>query len=370
MEQRPEIIMKCPKCAKEFSANSSYCEACSVMLEPVEVDVTVILKKDIKKPLLDDVDSDKTKIADVKIDVLKADIETRFVVALFHERRQLKKRLKEKEKALSELKGKKLKMENSVFLAKAEKKESDISEIKAKISKLESILYNLKKKIEADISDLNSRFEGIRKPGLWKFITREGRYYRMLASEIRTKNALMDVMLERRSSGYFNRMRLKRLSLIIFFPIVVSLLIFWYVFTPGFDMEKVPHIPRLSGVIKKGDFAVKEMDIIGLLEDIRLANLNKDLGLWESRYSKEYLKLKGKKENQMELWRRFDFRSLKYSVDNIKMRDDGASADITWEIELLSKEKTEAKIFSQRLYADFVIEKGRLKIGSVRKQEE
>ncbi len=38
MEDSFNIIMRCPKCGKDFPPDASYCEACSVMLEPYEIE--------------------------------------------------------------------------------------------------------------------------------------------------------------------------------------------------------------------------------------------------------------------------------------------------------------------------------------------
>ena len=360
MKRLPKIIMKCPKCQKDFTEDSSYCELCSVMLEPVEVEQTMP-EKDTPRSFLKDSRSTKgEKIEDVKIDSLKADIEAKFVSALLHEKTQLRKRLVKKEKALSELEKKKSKMDHSDFLSSLDKKEKEIEEINKKLERLESILYNLKKKIETDILDLTLRVNSLRSPGIFSYLSANGRYYRMISSELKTKNTLLSIIQGKRSAVYLRLVKLSKTFLLIGIVAVISLITSWYILTYSYKGSS-------SMVDKTEKLIIKEKDIIDLLEDIRKANLNKDLNLWSSRYSRSYLELGGKKESVIEQWKIFDFWSLRYRVDDIKIQPDRATALITWEMELLSQQRKETKILSQRLLADFIIEDGRLKISSVRK---
>ncbi len=340
------------------------------MLEPIEIEEqeTATTEKSTDRLSADETPVSSEKIEDVKIDTLKADIENKFVSTVLHEMNQLRKRMSQKEKALSELKNRKSGMEQSAFLLEAEEKEKDIEEITTRIKKIESILDNLKKKIEADISDLDYRINDIKKPGIFELLSENGRYYRMLSSELKTKTTLMDVLTGKKSPDYLKLLRLSRILTIVVLSIMLSLLVSWYIFSK--KVQRVPPKTASTLEVRAGKFIIKEKDIIDLLEDIRRANLDKNLSLWESRYSKSYLEMEGKKENQLEQWKRFDFKALKYKINEVKIEPGRARGLITWEMELLSKKKTEAKILSQRLYADFIIEDGRLKISSVRKQED
>ena len=92
MEETPNIIMQCPKCSREYSPDTNYCDACSAMLEPIEInapeskaeaesqnppDMLVLDKKD---EILDD----------IKIDSLKTEIELTFTRTLLLESSQKK----------------------------------------------------------------------------------------------------------------------------------------------------------------------------------------------------------------------------------------------------------------------------------------
>ena len=362
--------MKCPKCSREFSEETSYCESCSVMLDPVEIEDVSPAEpaKAGDESFSGEIVSGDEKIEDVKIDSLKADIETKFVSTLLQEIAQLKKRAEKKEKALSELKNSESGMESSDFLLSAEKKGREIEEIIKKTEKLESILYNLKKKIEADISDLDLRLNAVQKPGIPEVFSENGKYYRMLSAELKTKKVLMDIVLGKKSPIYFKLRKLTTISSLVLFSVALSLLVSWYVFTLSYEDREMPSMQ--SSVLKlnsAGKLIIRERDITNLLEDIRKANLAKDINLWESRYSKHYLESGNKRENQLEQWKKFDFRALNYKVDGIKIQQDTAGSLITWEMELYLTDNKETKKISQRLSADFIIEDRRLKIGAVKK---
>ena len=114
---------------------------------------------------------------------------------------------------------------------------------------------------------------------------------------------------------------------------------------------------------------ISERDIDSLLEDIRTANLKKDLALWKSRYSRGYLASKEKKENIAEQWEKVDYKSLSYRVEDLLTGPGHASATVIWEVDFSPRKSTSIKKITQRLRADFAIEDGRLKITSVVKEE-
>ncbi len=372
MEKTPKIIMQCPKCLKEFPDDANYCESCSVMLEPVEVEDKK--PENITESKMADLDvkvSDQDeKIEDIRIDSLKTDIEDKFVFTLLLEINHLKKRLSKKENLLPDIRKKESGTEHSDFMSKGRKAEAEVEEITKKISKLESILENLKKKIEGDISGLETRIKDIKKPGLLSLLSDDGRYYSMLSSELKSKNSLREI-IERKSSPFsYKLQRYNRLYIAGTFIVVLSLAISWvlsaYIFKTHDSSNSLSSTMQTNDIRKTG---ITEKDIYTLLEDIKHSNLKKDLVLWESRYSRSYLELKGKKENILEQWNKYNYKTLNYRVDKIQIQNEGASAIINWEMVLVPVKTGETKIIAQRLQSDFIIEDGKLKISSVKKED-
>ncbi|MCE5195312.1 MAG: hypothetical protein LLF28_07705 [Nitrospiraceae bacterium] len=366
MEPTLKIIMQCPKCLKEFSLDTGYCESCSVMLEPIEMqEQDSSEKKAVKKKTLKD-DLRGEKLEDVKIDSLKADIESKFISALLHEKFQLEKRLANKQKTFTELQGKKSDMDYSDYINDFEKKETEIDDIAKKTEKIKAMLYNLKRKVEADISNLVLKINNIPKQSFFWFLTANGRYRDMLVSELNVKKALMNIMSGKKSRHYFRLKKIKRIFFLFLFSVLISLGISFY-FIANFYREQVQII---SGTQKENisKASIEKEHVIALLEDIKSANFRGDIKLWESRYTKQYLKSQNRRQQQIEQWKRFNFKALDYKLVNLTQKGDKASGVIVWNMELISKGKKQGKIITQKLYADFILENGMLKISSVRKE--
>lgn len=368
MERSLNIIMQCPKCLKEFPLEVNYCEACSVMLEPIEVEQKTLeaVKKKRKTAFRENLRGER--IEDVKLDSLKADIESKFVSTLFHELFQLKKRLKRKEKLLAVLHKKEKRMEHSDYLREVEKKENEIDEINRKSERLKAILYNLGKKIEADISDIASKLKDLTRPGFFWFLSASGRYYKMLVSAQRKKNELLDVIILKKSRRYFAWKKFKKIFLLVFFLVTFSLVISWRLMSIYYWKEKPATAENTTAQATHITVITKD-HIIALLEDIKIANLTKDIALWETRYTIAYLGSDRKKEKQLEQWREYDFNSLDYNVYDVEIKSDTASAFVTWNMEILSRDKKIAMILPQKLFVGFMIEDNMLKINSVQKHE-
>src|SRR5512139_2047562 len=179
MGETSNIAMQCPKCEKRFPFDQSYCEACSAMLEPVEIapEATAarseVFKNDTgKQPAVTD-----EKIEDIKIDSLRVDIENKFVYTLLLEIDQLKRRLEKKEKSLAGIHEK----EGPAYpelVASAGKAETAINEIMKKITRLEMTLDNLKSKLGDDIAALETEFGKHERPGPLGHMNKRGRYFR------------------------------------------------------------------------------------------------------------------------------------------------------------------------------------------------
>ncbi|MBI5639483.1 MAG: hypothetical protein HZA17_03560 [Nitrospirae bacterium] len=369
MEQIPSIIMKCQRCGKTFPLDASYCEDCSVMLEPVEVENTgnapgeESSTTDIRQPASDE------EIDNIRIDNLKADIEDKFIYTLFFEKERLNRRLQEKERSFLEMQEKNKDPVAAEFILSADKKEKEIDGIIRKIARIEATLDEMKKTVSSEITDLEGRVSGMQRPGTLWFFSRNRRYARMLFSELKVKKIFLDILEGNRSANYFRTRRLGKISLLICLCITLTFIITWQVFNlSSGGRAGGSALSPISGERTPEIGSVKREDVIALLEDIRKANLGKDIGLWESRYTRRYLALPGKRATTLEQWKDFDYRSLTYSIDSIKIQPGSATTLVTWNIELFSKKKNEAKIISQRLFADLVVEDGKLKISSVTKQ--
>jgi len=131
-------------------------------------------------------------IEDIKIDSLKTEIELTFTRTLLLELTQLKKRLPVKKENPSQTGA-----GDPAFSARTREGTSGDEHIEKRIAKLEAILYNLGKKIEADVSDLQTRLNSLKQSGFTGLLTDKGRIYRMLSSELKTKYTVLNSLQTR-----------------------------------------------------------------------------------------------------------------------------------------------------------------------------
>ena len=369
MADIPKIVMQCPKCGKQFPFDQVYCEKCTAMLEPLEAEPETAAaaegtKIELVKPPVVDVE----KIEDRKIDSLRADIENKFVYTLLLEIDQLKRRLTKKEKSLAEIEEKEGGPGYPGLVAAAGKIEAATEEILRKITKLEMTLDNLELTLKADITALGEELGKLDRPGLLGFLHEGGRYRRMLASELKTKELILDVIQGKRSRSSLRMMSMLRPA----FLVPAAALLFISISLIYTSLHNVSPGQVAVSQAKAGDSsraAISEQDINGLLNDIRTANLTKDLALWKSRYSAGYLALREQNENIADQWEKVDFKSLSFKVEDLRANPTGATATIKWDIEFSPRKSEAVKRITQRLRADFAVEEGRLKITAVHKQE-
>ena len=74
-----------------------------------------------------------------------------------------------------------------------------------------------------------------------------------------------------------------------------------------------------------------------LLEDIRQANLEKNIDLFMSCYAADFKDREGKKNAQLAFWKRFDYADLSYDLKNALISGDTAKAKVEWLIKTSSR---------------------------------
>jgi hypothetical protein len=370
MGETPDIVMQCPKCGKLFPFDRTYCETCTAMLEPFEAHLersdapAENSKRDAEgQPAVTD-----EKIEDIKIDRLRMDIENKFVYAVLLEIDQLKRRLAKKERYLAGIQEK----EGPGHLQRVSdtgKAEAEIDEIMKKITKLEMTLDNLQHRLTVEVSALDAELGKLRRPGLLGLMNERGRYFGLLSSELKTKRLILEVIEGKKSPAALRLRDMPRSMVLVpaiaAVAIISALLIYAYLPYATHGMRTIfrPEAPAGNpAVISRGD-------INSLLDDIRTANLRKDLALWRSRYSRSYLASREKKENIVEQWEKIDYKSLSYKVEDLRGGPAHANATVIWEVDFSPRKSAAVKKITQRLRADFAIEDGRLKITSVTKEE-
>ncbi len=106
--------------------------------------------------------------------------------------------------------------------------------------------------------------------------------------------------------------------------------------------------------------------IISLLEDIRKANLRKDIDLFLSCYSKEFKDREGKKKSTLETWGNFNFLDLTYHLGNLSVSGDKARAKVEWLVRFSPKSGGQPQDSKTILDVVFKKEDGTWKIGEIK----
>jgi ketosteroid isomerase-like protein len=74
--------------------------------------------------------------------------------------------------------------------------------------------------------------------------------------------------------------------------------------------------------------------IRGMLENIRQANLKKNIDLFLSCYSSDFKDREVKKKATLDNWKRFDYLDLSYDLRNLSISGDTAKAKVEWLIRI------------------------------------
>jgi ketosteroid isomerase-like protein len=102
--------------------------------------------------------------------------------------------------------------------------------------------------------------------------------------------------------------------------------------------DVIPPSLFLSDVSKTSSAEVAEIrNIKTLLEDIRQANLEKNIDLFISCYATDFKDREGKKKTTLAYWKRFDYVDLSYDLKDASISGDTAKAKVEWLIKTSSK---------------------------------
>lgn len=110
--------------------------------------------------------------------------------------------------------------------------------------------------------------------------------------------------------------------------------------TPANATATVP-IPKETAPPLASDAVIVEAleleKIKSLLENIRQANLQKDIDLFISCYASDFKDRDGKKKATLDNWKKFDYLDLSYDLKNPLISGDTAKAKVEWLIKTSSK---------------------------------
>jgi ketosteroid isomerase-like protein len=105
--------------------------------------------------------------------------------------------------------------------------------------------------------------------------------------------------------------------------------------------EKAEVVPPTPSNLLPSDAVIEETleigKIKGLLENIRQANLQKNIDLFISCYATDFKDREGKKKATLAYWKKFDYLDLSYNLKNPSISSDTAKARVEWLIKISPK---------------------------------
>ena len=111
----------------------------------------------------------------------------------------------------------------------------------------------------------------------------------------------------------------------------------------------------------------EEIEKIGnLLDDIRKANLEKNIDLFLSCYSKDFKDREGKKRATLQSWANFNFLDLTYFLEPPSLSGNAARARVEWLARFSSKSGGQPQESKTVLNVIFKKEEGAWKIGEIK----
>lgn len=141
------------------------------------------------------------------------------------------------------------------------------------------------------------------------------------------------------------------------------------VVTPPSTEKAFTPTPASSSISSSGASFTEtdEIDKIkSLLENIRKANLRKDLDLFLSCYSNDLKDREGKKKSTLESWEHFNFLDLTYHLGNLTLSGDQARARVEWLVKFSPKRGGSSQESKTILDVVFKKEQGMWKIVEVK----
>jgi len=136
------------------------------------------------------------------------------------------------------------------------------------------------------------------------------------------------------------------------------------------SQEKTESIPSMASHLTSSDAVVVETleirKIKDLLENIRQANLQKNIDLFISCYALDFKDREGKKKATLAYWKKFDYLDLSYNLKSPLISGDTAKAKVEWYIKISSKTGGQLQENKTLLDVTLIKEEGRWKIKEVK----
>jgi hypothetical protein len=105
-----------------------------------------------------------------------------------------------------------------------------------------------------------------------------------------------------------------------------------------------PPLPLASDILGQSS----RTQVTQMLNQIRKAQLNKDIDLFMSSFSPNYHELAAKRKEMLRIWQRYNFVSMSFNIEDVQEGDKNiASVKVNWQIEAKNQFTNEIKQFTK-----------------------
>jgi len=132
---------------------------------------------------------------------------------------------------------------------------------------------------------------------------------------------------------------------------------------PSFSVSTATETSSPTKVINEEEEKERIKD---LLENIKKANLNKDINLFLHCYAKDYKDREGKKKSTLETWENFNFLDLTFNLESFTLMGHIARSKVDWFARFTPKGGSAPQQSQTSLEVVFKKEEGNWKIAEIK----
>ncbi|KPJ56487.1 MAG: hypothetical protein AMJ42_05285, partial [Deltaproteobacteria bacterium DG_8] len=274
--------------------------------------------------------------------------------------KETKKILKEKLKLqglLSNLESQKGLVSKEMFASTRNQYTRQLENLENRLHTIEDTLKESREKIEKEIEGLATELEPFRKK--LSEITSLYSSGALSKKDFKGKRRSCKKYIGRRERVL--KLRENLLKSLIFDPNFQSLHLFQKIWKPAVVILMALFIISL-GIWSFLHLKGKQGGIKDVIENIRRANLEEDIDLFMSCYSKEFPNYQEKKKQTLKNWSAYDFKKIDYEIKEKDISDDRVVVVLEWDMKISSQKTQRVKDSTDKLRVFFREEDGNWKV--------
>jgi rRNA maturation endonuclease Nob1 len=250
------------------------------------------------------------------------------------------------------------------YEAKLEAIEKEISGIDNYLNNLQTKMVSESDNLERELRPYKNRLEELKTmkkvkgltAGDYRRLKREPhRGHKHLVAEINERQHIIKTLTSPASPMSFilDQSLSIKIGILVLFVVVLGVLGFFgykYIFIKDKDLNVAAtqsgNSPALSTPAPSGSAVSSEEEIRKVFENIKQANMTKDINLFLSCYSTAFPNMEEKKDNTLQTWKDMDITALSYTMRDLISQQNSAEVTVDWQITFRSADSGKAETFN------------------------